>query len=168
MVANREVSRLKALFNAAIKWELYEGKNPAVGIRPVEEPEGRLRFLDYTEEAALLKVAPHDRDWDQLRYSSEALTLTWKNVDLQRNQLTVSAAFAKTGETRSIPLNSRTREVMVRLKAKSRSELCVQQTQRTLPTNPWTSCSLAPARTQDSREQGSPSIRSTIPLPHGW
>jgi hypothetical protein len=33
VVANREVSRLRALFNAALKWELYEGKNPAVGMR---------------------------------------------------------------------------------------------------------------------------------------
>src|ERR1051325_1067572 len=47
VVANREVSRLKALFNAAIKWDLYEGKNPAIGIRPVEEPEGRRRVLEH-------------------------------------------------------------------------------------------------------------------------
>jgi integrase len=127
VVANREVSRLKALFNAAIKWELYEGKNPAVGIRPVEEPEGRLRFLDYAEEAALLKVAaPIVQDMIVIgtncgiRVASEALTLTWDHVDLQRNQLTVNAAFAKAGETRSVPLNSRAREVLLRLKASSR------------------------------------------------
>jgi integrase len=129
VVANREVSRLRALFNAAVKWELYEGKNPAVGIRPVEEPEGRLRFLDYAEEASLLKVAPPVvQDVIVIgtncgiRIASEALTLTWNNVDFLRNQLTVSAAFAKAGETRSVPLNSRAREVLVRLKTLSRSE----------------------------------------------
>lgn len=129
VVANREVSRLRALINAAIKWELYEGKNPAVGIRPVEESEGRLRFLDYAEEAQLLKVAPIVlQDVIVLgvntgvRVASELLTLTWNSVDFLRNQLTVSAAFAKAGETRSVPLNSRAREVLVRLKALSRGE----------------------------------------------
>ena len=102
VAGNHEVSRLKALFNAAIKWELYERKNPAVGIRPVEEPEGRLRFLDYAEEASLLKVAPPILQHVivigtncGIRIASEALTLTWNYVDLLRNQLTVSAAFAR-------------------------------------------------------------------------
>src|SRR5262245_57237233 len=129
VVANREVARLKALFNAAIKRDMYEGKNPAVGIRPVEEPEGRLRFLDYAEEAQLLKAAPLVlQDVIALgvntgvRIASEALTLTWDNIDFLRNQLTVSAAFAKAGETRTVPLNSRAREVLMRLKAQSRSE----------------------------------------------
>lgn len=128
VVCNREVSRLKALFNAAIKWELFEGKNPTVGIRPVEEPEGRLRFLDYAEEASLLKVAPPILQ-DVIvigvntggRVASELLTLTWADVDFQRNQLTVQAGFAKAGETRSVPLNSKAREVLVRLKAQGRS-----------------------------------------------
>jgi integrase len=128
VVANREVSRLRALFNAAIKWELFEGKNPVIGIRPVEEPEGRLRFLDYAEEAALLKVAPPIvQDMIVIgtncgiRIASEALTLTWDNIDFRRNQLSVIAAFAKAGETRAVPLNSRAREVLMRLKAQSRS-----------------------------------------------
>jgi integrase len=129
VVANREVARLKALFNAAIKWDMYEGKNPAVGIRPVEEPAGRLRFLDYAEEGSLLKVAPPIvQDMIVIgtncgiRIASEALTLTWDHVDFLRNQLTVNAAFAKAGESRSVPLNSRAREVLVRLKERSRSE----------------------------------------------
>lgn len=129
VVANREVSRLKALFNAALKWELYEGKNPAVGVQSVEEPEGRLRFLDYAEEVQLLKVAPPIvQDVIVIgtncgiRIASEALTLTWNNVDFLRNQLTVNAAFAKAGETRTVPLNSRAREVLVRRKAVSSSE----------------------------------------------
>ena len=129
VVANREVSRLKALFNAVTKWDMYEGKNPAVGIRPVEEPEGRLRFLDYAEEMSLLKVAPPIvQDMIVIgtncgiRIASEALTLTWADVDFLRNQLTVRAAFAKAGETRCVPLNSRAREVLVRLKASGRSE----------------------------------------------
>ncbi len=128
VVANREVSRLGALFNMALKWELFEWKNPVVGVKRIEEPEGRLRFLAFTEEASLMKVAPAVlRDVIVLgvntgvRVASELLTLTWQDVDFQRNQLTVQAAFAKAGETRSVPLNSRTREVLLRLKEQSRS-----------------------------------------------
>jgi integrase len=129
VVCNREVSRLGALFNAALRWEMYEGPNPAKGVKKLEEPEGRLRFLDHNEEASLLKVAPQIvQDVIVIgtncgiRIASEALTLTWDNVDFLRNQLTVNAAFAKAGETRSVPLNSRAREVLVRLKTLSHSD----------------------------------------------
>lgn len=128
VVANREVSRLGALFNMALKWELFEGANPVVGVKRIEEPEGRLRFLNFAEEASLMQVAPAIlRDVivigtnTGLRIASEALTLTWPDVDFQRNQLSVSAAFAKAGVIRSVPLNSRAREVLLRLKEQSRS-----------------------------------------------
>jgi len=38
------------------------------------------------------------------RVASELLTLTLQDVDFQRNQLTVQAAFAKVEESRSVPL----------------------------------------------------------------
>ena len=113
VVVNRELSRLKALFNAAIKWELYEGKNPAVGVKQVEESDGRLRFLEYAEEAQLLKAAsPIVQDIivlgvnTGLRISAEGLGLQWADVDFNRNLLTVPAAYAKNGQTRTIPMNS--------------------------------------------------------------
>jgi integrase len=128
VVVNREVSRLRAVFNAAIKWKLFEGVNPAVGIKDVEESEGRLRFLDYEEERKLLGVAaPIVQDIILLgvntgvRIASEALTLTWADVDLLRHRLTVPAAYAKSGETRTIRLNSRARDVLQRRKVQSRS-----------------------------------------------
>lgn len=55
-----------------------------------------------------------------VRVASELLTLTWAEVDFQRHQLTVQAGFAKADETRSVPLNSRAREVLLRRKAPSR------------------------------------------------
>lgn len=134
VVVNREVSRLKALFNAAIKWKLFEGKNPALGIKDVEESEGRLRFLDQAEELQLLRVAPPIvQDLiilgvnTGLRMASEALTLTWADVDFLRHRLTVPAAYAKSGKTRSIPLNSRARDVLQRRKALSRSAFVFSQ-----------------------------------------
>jgi integrase len=129
VVVNREISRLRALFNAAITWKLFEGPNPTQGIQDVEESEGRLRFLDYAEERALLTVSPPIvQDLiifgvnTGIRIASEALTLTWANVDLKRHQLTVPAAYAKNGKTRAIRLNSRAREVLERRKEQNQSD----------------------------------------------
>ena len=128
VVANREVSRLRALFNAAIRWGLFEGGNPATDIKPVEESEGRLRFLEYAEEAQLLKVAPPIvQDIIVLgvntgiRISAEGLGLQWADVDFSRNLLSVPAAYAKNGQTRTIPLNSRARAMLERRKGQSHS-----------------------------------------------
>lgn len=128
VVANREVSRLKALYNAAIRWGLFEGANPVAGVKHVEESEGRLRFLEYAEEAQLLKVAqPIVQDIIVLgvntgiRISAEGLGLQWADVDFNRNVLSLPAAYAKNGQTRMIPLNSRAREVLARRKEQSRS-----------------------------------------------
>ena len=37
--------------------------------------------------------------------SSELLSLTWRDVDFQRRSITVQAAYAKNGESRSVPMN---------------------------------------------------------------
>ena len=41
-----------------------------------------------------------------MRVKAEALTLKWESVDLKRSTLTVEAAYAKNGRTRTILLNS--------------------------------------------------------------
>ena len=136
------------------------------------EPEGRLRFVDYAEEASLLKVAPPlVQDVIVIgtncgiRIASEALTLTWNNVDLLRNQLAVSAAFAKAGETRSVPLNSRAREVLVRLKALSRSDHVFSKPNG-LPYKSMDKLLTRACKTQGLPEQASRCIPSAIPLRH--
>ena len=37
--------------------------------------------------------------------SSDLLSLTWKDVDFQQRSITVRAAYAKNGESRSVPMN---------------------------------------------------------------
>jgi integrase len=39
-----------------------------------------------------------------LRVNSETLTLRWADVDLRRSLVTVQAAYAKSGKTRTVPL----------------------------------------------------------------
>lgn len=38
--------------------------------------------------------------------SSELLSLTWKDVDFRRQTITVQTAYAKNGESRSVPMNT--------------------------------------------------------------
>ncbi|MEQ1845373.1 MAG: site-specific integrase [Nitrospira sp.] len=127
--ANREVAMLKSLFNKAKMWGFFEGENPALGVKFLEEPKRRLRYLDSLEEVHLLTAAREPLRSliivgtnTGIRIGAEALTLKWGSVDLVRGMLTVEAAYSKNGQTRNIPLNSRAREALGQLKARSRSE----------------------------------------------
>ena len=120
--ANRELAVLKMLFNRAIEWNLYEGDNPVIGVEFFEEPRQRLRYLEPEEEAQLLTVAQEPLRslivlgiHTGLRIRAEALTLRWDDVDLKRGFLTVPAAYAKSGQTRTIPLNTAARSVLEQL-----------------------------------------------------
>jgi integrase len=73
----------------------------------------RRRFLEPEEEArlvaacegplrALVLLGIHTG----LRLRSEAMTLQWTDVDQKRRTVTAQAAYAKTGLTRTVPLNS--------------------------------------------------------------
>jgi integrase len=54
-----------------------------------------------------------------LRIESEALTLGVAEVDLRRDLLAVQAAYAKSGKTRTIPLNRTLRAAFATLKDKT-------------------------------------------------
>ena len=77
-----------------------------------KEPRQRRRFLEPEEEHCLLEVAGEPLRsliivgiHCGLRLASEALTLQWKDIDFRRSSLTVSAAFAKNGKSRPVPMN---------------------------------------------------------------
>jgi integrase len=57
-----------------------------------------------------------------LRVRSEAFSLSWANVDLGRGLVTVQGAFAKTGKTRTVPLNRTLREALATLKKTASGE----------------------------------------------
>lgn len=123
--SNRELAVLKALFNRCKEWKLFEGDNPADSVKPLKEPQQRLRYLEAEEEDRLLAVAPEPLRTIiivgihcGLRLRSEALTLQWQHIDMSRRQLTVEAAYAKNGKTRSVPLNSTVRAALEGLKAR--------------------------------------------------
>ena len=117
VVANREIAVLKNLFNKAKAWHLYEGDNPVLGVKMMEEPKRRLRYLEASEEAKLIEVSAEPLHSliiigtnTGIRIAAEALTLKWSDVDLSHGILSVQAAYSKNGQTRNIPLNSRAKE----------------------------------------------------------
>ena len=120
--ANRELAVLKMLFNRVKEWKLYDGDNPVSGVDFLEEPRQRLRYLEPEEEAQLLIVAQEPLRSlivlginTGLRIRAEALTLQWDDVDSKRGLITVQAAYAKSGQTRTIPPNTAARSVLGQL-----------------------------------------------------
>lgn len=89
--ANRELATLKAVFNRCKEWKLFEGENPVATVKMTKEPRQRLRFLEPDEEEQLLSASPEPLRTRVLvgihcglRLWSEALTLRWSDVDLDR------------------------------------------------------------------------------------
>jgi integrase len=124
--ANRELAVLKSLFNRCREWKLFEGDNPVESVKLTKEPRRRLRFLEHEEEDRLLTecaeplrtlvlVGTHCG----LRLKSEALTLRWSDVDVTRRTLTVAAAYAKSGTSRTVSLNSVMVAALTRLPKRS-------------------------------------------------
>ena len=120
--ANRELGALKAVYNRCREWGLYEGDNPAARVKGTKERKGRLRYLEIDEEGALLNASAEPLRsivlvglHAGLRIQSEALTLQKPDVDLRRGLVTVQAAYAKNGSSRSVPLNAILREALGRL-----------------------------------------------------
>ncbi len=126
---NREISVLKNLFNYCRGQQLYEGDNPANEVKLLKEPKRRLRVLEPEEEQQLIADATSPLQEliivainTGLRIAAEALPLRWVDIDFRRALLTVQAAYAKNGTTRSIDLNARAYEALRRLKDRTKGE----------------------------------------------
>ena len=95
----------------------------------VKKTRGRLRWLDYDEEERVLAEASEPARTITLvgicaglRVRSEALTLKKADVDLRCKTLTVQAAHAKNGETKTVPLSSELIEPLKKQMKRSQSE----------------------------------------------
>lgn len=123
---NRELAVLKSLFNRCREWQLFEGENPVPSVKMLKEPRQRLRFLEPEEEHRLLAACTEPLRTlilvgtnCGLRLKSEALTLRWADVDVVRKTLTVTAAYAKNGTSRTVSLNSTVLTALDRLPRRS-------------------------------------------------
>jgi integrase len=120
--ANRELAVLKSLFNRCKEWKLFEGDNPVTSVKLLKEPRQRLRFLEPEEEDRLLAECAEPLRTlilvgtnCGLRLKSEALTLRWEDIDAGRRTVTVQASYAKSGQTRTVSLNSVVLAALTRL-----------------------------------------------------
>ena len=95
----------------------------------VKEPKQRLGHLEPDDEHRLLWAAPEPHRsivmvgmHCGLRLQSETLTLKWCDIDVSHRTLTVQASYAKSGHTRTVPLNSAIHTALSCLKATATSE----------------------------------------------
>jgi integrase len=107
---NRELAFLRNLYNKAIDWEKAT-ENPVRKVRFARENNERPRFLSPDEEACLLvccnvQLKPLVVTALHTGFrKSELLSLTWEDVNFESRDITVQAAYAKNGESRSVPMN---------------------------------------------------------------
>jgi len=114
VAVNRELALLKNVINRAKEWGKYEGENTVEKVQFLKETRGRTRFLEVSEETALLSATTSDTHrtlwltaiYTGCRLASEILTLKKEDINLNRRTLTVQAAFAKNGATKTVPLAS--------------------------------------------------------------
>ena len=127
---NRDLQLLRNVFNFAVR-QGWLVKNPfglgeplisaAVEVR-------RERVLSREEEELLLMACSGSRAHlrpilicalDTAMRRGEIFQLRWKDVDLIGGEITVRATTTKTGKARSVPITTRLREELTRLKAEA-------------------------------------------------
>ncbi len=128
------------MFNRCLDWGKCEGPNPVRTVKLLKETRGRERYLEPEEEARLLAAASEPLRTiiltgidAGLRIQAEALTLRKEDVDLRCNLLTVQAAYAKSGEKGTVPLNSGLRQTLKQQMERSKSEWVFVQDHGTTP-----------------------------------
>jgi integrase len=135
---NRELTCLKHLFTMAITWG-KASMNPATPVRLLREEHNRTRFLTTEEEERLLAACSLSLRplvltalYTGFRLS-ELLSLTWQDVDFSRRLMTVQAAYAKNGETRSAPMTATVTEALQTLPQALHSPMSVFLTRKGTP-----------------------------------
>jgi len=109
---NRHLATCRSMFNLALRWQLYEGRNPAASPGMLREVH-RDRYLSAVETQALVKAL----DLEPCQDSAAALALlivtgarkrevllaTWDLVDMDHG--TLSVLRSKNGRPRQVPLS---------------------------------------------------------------
>jgi integrase len=109
---NRHLATLRSMFNLALRWQLFEGRNPAASPGMLPE-QHRDRFLTAAETRALVNALDQEANRDAASAlalliltgarKQEVLRARWEFVDLDRGVLTVP--LSKSGRPRHVPLS---------------------------------------------------------------
>lgn len=120
---NRVTALVRRIFNLALRWEAFDGRNPAKHAEMRRE-QHRERFLSETELRALFLAL--DEEPNQVAAGvlallaatgarrGEALAARWEDIDLDRRLWTVP--LSKSGRRRHIPLSDLALRILNRQK----------------------------------------------------
>ncbi len=121
---------VRAVFNYAIKEELYDRINPIKRVTLPKFDNAKSRFLKPEEAKALLdELKTRSQDWYDITFVSlftgmrlgEILSLTWNDIDLDAKELHIKDT--KTVEPRTAYLTDQLLELFTRRKSLSTGEL---------------------------------------------
>jgi len=117
---NKNVGCLRAMFNKAIEWQLFEGRNPASGVKFYKLDNKRLRYLEKEEIRRLLSNCEgHLRDIVEFAINTgmrkgEIFNLKWHDVDW--NNGLIHLLKTKNSEKREVPINDAVKDILARVK----------------------------------------------------
>jgi len=113
---NKNIGCLRAMFNKAIEWRLYDGKNPAFGVKFYALDNKRLRFLEKEEIYQLLSNCQgYLKDIVELAINTgmrkgEIFNLKWRDIDLKNGMIYLLTT--KNGDQRQIPINETVKNIL--------------------------------------------------------
>ena len=129
--ADHVIKLMRRALNLALEWEFIEA-NPLKGIKLFAEDNQVENYLDDASLQRLLVVLKADSNkvvaaiimflLSTGARLNEALTATWKNVDLERGVWKVDAKRSKSKKARQIPLNDSAVWILGQLGSKGVSE----------------------------------------------
>lgn len=119
--ANKIVSILKAMYNQAINWGLFDKTNPVTGIKKFPT-RSRERFLQSNELPRFFESVAAEPELDIRDYvllslltgarRSNVISMRWADVDLDRALWIVPHTMSKNGDSMSVPLMPEAVEIL--------------------------------------------------------
>jgi integrase len=121
--ANRAIQLLRAMYNKANRWGLYEGKNPAANITPFPE-HSRVRILQLHEFARFFRALDEEQEKDIKDFvmlslltgarKSNVLAMRWSDIDRKAALWTIPSTDTKNSRAHAIPLTDSELEILER------------------------------------------------------
>jgi len=117
---NKNLECLRAMFNKAREWRLFDGANPVHNRQFFKLENKRLRYLEKEEIVRLLSCCDgHLKDIIEFAINTgmrqgEIFNLKWDDIDL--NAGLIHLLKTKSGYAREVPMNENVRDVLERVK----------------------------------------------------